>query len=238
MSFTEGRERKMNNDPATTPVTTSDPRRTLTRTAVLGAVALLGVGLSAVPASAHGSIVDPAARAYGCFERWGSDHLNPDMAQEDPMCWQAWQADPNAMWNWNGLYRDNVGGDHRGAVPDGTLCSGGQTQNGRYNAMDTVGAWETTPVGDDFTLHLHDGARHGADYFQVYVTREGFDPTTQALGWGDLELVEETGSYPTVEDIWIDVSVSGRTGHHIVYTVWQASHMDQSYYFCSDVDFS
>lgn len=226
----------MNTDPAT-PTTTPDLRRTLTRTAVLGAVTLLGLGLGAVPASAHGSIVDPAARAYGCFERWGDDHLNPDMEQEDPLCWEAWQADPNAMWNWNGLYREGVAGDHQGAIPDGTLCSGGQTWSGRYDAMDTVGEWRTTPVGEDFTLHLHDGAQHGADYFQVYVTEEGFDPTTQELGWGDLELVEETGSYPPVMDIEIDVSVSGRTGEHIVYTIWQASHMDQSYYFCSDVDF-
>ncbi len=28
------------------------------------------------------------------------------MVTEDPMCYQAWQADPNAMWNWNGLYRE------------------------------------------------------------------------------------------------------------------------------------
>ncbi|HEX8345316.1 MAG TPA: cellulose binding domain-containing protein, partial [Actinoplanes sp.] len=30
---------------------------------------------------------------------------------------------------------------------------------------------------------------------------------------------------------------SGRSGRAIVYTIWQASHLDQSYYFCSDVNF-
>jgi chitin-binding protein len=31
--------------------------------------------------------------------------------------------------------------------------------------------------------------------------------------------------------------VPGRSGRAIVYTIWQASHSDQSYYFCSDVSF-
>ncbi|WP_062214827.1 lytic polysaccharide monooxygenase [Streptomyces sp. NBRC 109706] len=190
-------------------------------------------------ASAHGSIVDPASRNYSCFDRWGSDHLNPDMAQEDPMCWQAWQDNPNAMWNWNGLYRENVGGNHQGAIPNGTLCSGGNTEGGRYDSLDAVGPWKTTDISSssNFTVELYDQASHGADYFQVYVTRQGFDPATQSLGWGNLELVETTGSYAPSQNISFDVSAPGRTGHHVVFTIWQASHLDQSYYLCSDVNF-
>ncbi len=37
--------------------------------------------------------------------------------------------------------------------------------------------------------------------------------------------------------IQIPANAPGRTGRHIVYTIWQASHLDQSYYLCSDVDF-
>ena len=106
------------------------------------------------PASAHGSVVDPASRSYSCWQRWGSDFQNPRMATEDPMCWQAWQADPQAMWNWNGLFREGVAGNHQGAIPDGQLCSGGHTQNGRYNALDTVGAWKTTPVVEQLPAAL------------------------------------------------------------------------------------
>src|SRR5262245_37090532 len=64
-------------------------------------------------AHAHGSTINPASRNYGCWKRWGSDFQNPAMATQDPMCWQAWQADPNAMWNWNGLYQDGVGGNYQ-----------------------------------------------------------------------------------------------------------------------------
>ncbi|MGO4423542.1 lytic polysaccharide monooxygenase, partial [Streptomyces sp. MCAF7] len=28
------------------------------------------------------------------------------------------------------------------------------------------------------------------------------------------------------------------TGRHVVYTIWQASHMDQTYFLCSDVNFT
>ncbi|MFC3994307.1 lytic polysaccharide monooxygenase [Nocardiopsis sediminis] len=200
-------------------------------------------------AAAHGSTIDPPSRNYGCWQRWGGDFQNPDMATEDPMCWQAFQADPQAMWNWNGLYREQVGGDHEGALPDGTLCSGGRTASGRYDAMDTPGAWQTTDVANDFTVTVHDQALHGADYYRVYVTRQGFDPTTDRLGWGDLELAGETGviapgeGAPSTEpdlngvSVEIDVSAPGRTGHHIVFMIWQASHFDQTFYGCSDVNF-
>ncbi len=90
-------------------------------------------------ASAHGSVIDPASRNYGCWQRWGSDFQNPAMAEQDPMCWQAWQADPNAMWNWNGLYRNGSAGNFQAVIPDGQLCNGGRTESGRYNSLDAVG---------------------------------------------------------------------------------------------------
>jgi chitin-binding protein len=162
------------------------------------------------------------------------------------MCWQAWQADPNAMWNWNGLFREGVAGNHQAAIPDGQLCSAGHTQSGRYNALDAIGNWTATPVGNSFDVRLFDGASHGADYIRVYVTKPGFDPVTQALRWSDLDLVSQIGNTPAAQwtpatggvQITLPVRLSGRTGRAMVYTIWQASHLDQSYYFCSDVNFS
>jgi lytic cellulose monooxygenase (C4-dehydrogenating) len=191
----------------------------------------------ATPALAHGSVTDPPSRNYGCWERWGDDHLNPNMAQTDPMCAQAWQANPNTMWNWNGLFREGVGGNHQAAVPDGQLCSGGLTQGGLYASLDKVGPWVAKSIPNNFQLTLTDGARHGADYMLIYITRQGFDPTTQPLTWGNLELVQRTGSYPTTGLYQAQVNAGNRTGRHVVYTIWQASHLDQPYYLCSDVIF-
>jgi lytic cellulose monooxygenase (C4-dehydrogenating) len=205
-------------------------------TVVVAAFTIVVIGRVG-PASAHGSVTDPPSRNYGCWERWGDDHLNPNMAQTDPMCAQAWQANPNTMWNWNGLYRENVGGNHQAVVPDGQLCSGGRTQGGLYGSLDAIGAWVAKPIPNNFTLTITDGARHGADYLLIYITKQGFDPTTQPLTWGSLELIQRTGSYPTTGLYQAQVNAGNRTGRHVVYTIWQASHLDQPYYLCSDVIF-
>jgi chitin-binding protein len=214
-------------------------------TAVL-ATALVVLLAPGSPASAHGNVLSPASRNYGCFERWGDKFQAPEMATEDPMCYQAWQADPQAMWNWNGLFREGVAGNHQAAIPDGQLCSAGKTQNGRYAAMDTVGDWKATNLANSFTLQLFDGARHGADYIRVYVSKPSYNPVTQALKWSDLELVKEVPNTPAAQwteqlsngvQMDIPVSAAGRSGRALVYTIWQASHLDQSYYFCSDVNF-
>jgi chitin-binding protein len=107
-----------------------------------------------------------------------------------------------------------------------------------------------TNVANDFTIRLLDQAKHGADYYRVYVTKQGFDALTTPLKWSDLDLVTETGRYlPGVGTeasengqggtmVEIPARAPGRTGRHIVFTLWQASHSDQSYYLCSDVNFN
>ncbi|MGP4113345.1 lytic polysaccharide monooxygenase auxiliary activity family 9 protein [Streptomyces sp. 4N509B] len=205
--------------------------------AVLAAATLLVTPWSTPTASAHGSTADPVSRNYACWQRWGSDFQNPAMAQEDPMCWQAWQHDTNAMWNWNGLYREGTGGNFQAFIPDNTLCSAGQTGDGRYNSMDNPGAWKTSQISTNFTVDVYDQARHGADYLHVYVTKQGYNAQTDALDWGDLELRQSTGRYAPGEHYTTNVSAPGRSGHHVVYTIWKASHADQIYFFCSDVTF-
>ncbi|PZF85050.1 lytic polysaccharide monooxygenase auxiliary activity family 9 protein, partial [Micromonospora endophytica] len=214
--------------------------------AAVAAVATLLLSTAlANPVSAHGSVANPVSRNYGCWQRWGGDFQNPRMATEDPMCWQAWQADPNAMWNWNGLYRDGVGGNHQAAVPNGQLCSGGRTENGRYRAMETPGAWRATSVANNFRLKFYDQASHGADYIRVYASRQGYDPLTTPLAWSHLELVGQIGNTPASQwqpetggvSIEVPVNAPGRTGRHVIFTIWQASHSDQAYYICSDVQF-
>ncbi|WP_432988751.1 lytic polysaccharide monooxygenase auxiliary activity family 9 protein [Dactylosporangium sp. CA-233914] len=190
------------------------------------------------PASAHGSVTDPPSRNYGCWARWGSDFQNPHMADTDPMCAQAWQANPNTMWNWNGLYREGVAGNHQAAIPDGQLCSGGRTQNGFYASLDTVGPWVAATKPNKFTMTLTDQAQHGADYLLIYITKQGFDPTTQPLTWNSLELIQRTGRYAPAPMYQADVDAGTRTGRHVMYVIWQASHLDQSYYLCSDIIFT
>ena len=210
--------------------------RVVTATLATGLLTAAGSAIIAGSATAHGAVSDPVTRAYDCNQRWQSPG-SPGMQAQDPMCYQAYQADPNAMYNWNGLFREGVAGRHQAAVPDGTLCSGGLTQGGRYAALDVPGRWNAVNKPNSFTLKLNDPSSHGADYLRIYITRQGFDPLTQRLTWGDLELVTETGRQAPTQTYTAQVNAGSRTGRHIVYTIWQASHLDQSYYACSDVVF-
>lgn len=196
--------------------------------------ALACVFVSTPTASAHGTIVNPATRAYQCWQTWGSHHMDPAMQQQDPMCWQAFQANPDTMWNWMSALRDGLGGNFQGSTPDGQLCSNALARN---NSLNTPGRWKTTNVGSNFTMQLYDQASHGADFFRVYVSKNGFDPTTQRLGWGNLDFIMQTGRYAPAQNISFNVQTSGYRGHHIVFTIWQASHLDQTYMWCSDVNF-
>ncbi|MCM4084631.1 lytic polysaccharide monooxygenase auxiliary activity family 9 protein [Paractinoplanes hotanensis] len=217
----------------------SRQKRSAVRGPVQALIALLALvaGLLAAPgaAQAHGTIVGPATRAYQCWQAWGSQHMNPAMQQQDPMCYQAFQANPDTMWNWMSALRDGLGGQFQARTPDGQLCSNGLTRN---NSLNQPGAWRTTNLGSNFSVKLYDQASHGADYFRVYVSKQGFNPATQSLGWGNLDFITQTGRYAPSQNISFNVSTSGYSGHHIVFVIWQASHLDQAYMWCSDVNFT
>jgi chitin-binding protein len=186
-------------------------------------------------AQAHGTIVSPASRAYQCWQTWGSNHTSAAMQQQDPMCYQAFQANPDTMWNWMSALRDGLGGQYQARTPDGQLCSNGLTRN---ESLNTPGAWKTTNVSSNFTVQLYDQASHGADHFRVYVSKQGFNPATQRLGWGNLDFITQTGRYAPAQNISFNISTSGYTGHHVLFVIWQASHLDQAYMWCSDVNFT
>ncbi len=198
-------------------------------------LAMVAALLPAVgPAHAHGTVVSPATRAYQCWKAWGNNHTNPAMQQQDPMCYQAFQANPDTMWNWMSALRDGLGGQFQARTPDGQLCSNGLSRN---NSLNQPGAWKRTSIGRSFTIRLFDQASHGADFFRVYVSKQGFNPATQRLGWGNLDFITQTGRYAPAQNISFNVSTNGYTGRHIVFVIWQASHLDQAYMWCSDVNF-
>ncbi|MDP9794459.1 chitin-binding protein [Catenuloplanes nepalensis] len=217
-----------------TPKSGQSGKRPAARALVLLLTVMAGLLPWAAPAQAHGTIVDPASRAYQCWKTWGSDHMNPAMQQQDPMCWQAWQANSDTMWNWMSALRDGLGGQFQARTPDGQLCSNGLTRN---DSLNRPGAWKTTRVSNNFTVHLYDQASHGADYFRVYVSKNSYNPATQALGWGHLDFITQTGRYAPATDITFNVNTSGYTGNHILFVIWQASHTDQAYMWCSDITF-
>ncbi|MCG8916601.1 lytic polysaccharide monooxygenase [Actinokineospora sp. PR83] len=211
-------------------------RRTALHIAVLLSVVASLLSFHQTRASAHGTVVDPPTRNYGCATRWSGPDA-PGMQEQDPMCHLAWHQSPDAMYNWNALYANNLGEDIEHVVPNGQICSAGRAEAGRYGPMDNPGPWRMTKVGSTFPVQVQDVARHGADYLKIYITKQGFDPATSTIGWNNLDFIKQTGRYPSQLDYRTEVNTSGYTGRHVVITVWKASHMDQKYFLCSDVDF-
>jgi chitin-binding protein len=207
--------------------------RTALGAAVL-ATSLIGVLAQAPTAAAHGTVIAPETRNYGCLQRWG--HTEPNESQ-DPMCYRTFHENPNAIGAWKAVYANNTGDNYKQVIPDGQICSAGGQGETNYRPLDRPGPWRMTDIGSNFTVDLYDEARHGADWLEVYVTKQGFNPEYQLIGWDDLELVKKTDRYPSQPHYVTDVSTSGYNGRHVVVTVWKASHMDQKYFLCSDVNF-
>ena len=172
--------------------------RTLVTALLAVTMALVAAIVTSQPASAHGSVTDPPDAQLRLLGAVGQQPPRPDHGAEGPHVLAGLEGRPERHVE---LERALPRGRRRqppgASIPNGQLCSGGRTQAPRYNALDAVGAWVAKGVPTSFTLTLTDSAKHGADYLRIYVTKAGFDPTTEAIGWDDLDLVKETGRYGT-----------------------------------------
>lgn len=130
----------------------------------------------------------------------------------------------------------DVAGRHRQRIPDGHLCSAGRH---KYAAFDAPGAdWPATPIQPGRqTFSYNAVAPHATQYFRLYLTKEGWDDS-RALRWDDLELIYDSGKRPAEARPTFDVDVPARTGHQLLYLVWQRSDSPEAFYSCADVRFS
>ncbi|BBC32085.1 hypothetical protein SGFS_033790 [Streptomyces graminofaciens] len=140
---------------------------------------------------------------------------------------------------WDNLRVAGVNGRDRQVVPDGQLCSGGLAA---YKGLDLArGDWPSTRLKPGATLELtyrstipHTGS------FKLYLTKPGYDPA-EPLKWSDLaDKPFATVTDPPLENGSYHFSAklpSDRSGHHVLYTIWQNTSTVDTYYSCSDVVF-
>ncbi|MEW9549788.1 lytic polysaccharide monooxygenase [Nonomuraea sp. NPDC050783] len=189
-----------------------------------------GVALATGPAGAHGALESPVSRAAACGATGAS-----------AACRAAAAVKGSALpGGWDDLRVANVGGRDRQVIPDGKLCSGGLPG---FRGLDLARKdWPATRVraGARFTFRYRGTIPHRGT-FRLYVTRPGYDPA-RPLRWSALE----REPFLTVRDPkLVDGSYvfkgrlpSGRTGRHLIYTIWQNSDTPDTYYSCSDVVFT
>ena len=221
-------------------------RRAVAAGSVLGPAMLAGALIMAVPASAHGAMMVPGSRTYLCWK----DGLSStgQIVPHNPACAAAVaQSGANSLYNWFAVLRSDGAGRTRGFIPDGELCSGGAVVydfSGYDLARDD---WPVTHLtsGADIEFRYNKWAAHPGT-FRTYITKDTWSPT-RTLGWDDLEDQPfysatdppSVGS-PGNEDAyyhWNARLPSGKSGRHIIYTVWQRSDSNETFYGCSDVVF-
>lgn len=145
----------------------------------LAAVAV--VGSIAADALAHGTIVD--SRVYLVRKAGANANLMG-----------AWT---DAMYDWAANSRNfpdyaAPGFAYSNYIADGAISSAGQNDgtNGHldFSKVNNPGLWPTTAVnaGTNFAQKWVAPAPHDPSYFDVWITKQGFDPATQSMGWNDL----------------------------------------------------
>lgn len=220
------------------------------RKAALGAVtamtALAATLLTVLPASAHGATMVPGSRTYLCYK----DGLTPtgEIRPNNPACAAAVaQSGPNSLYNWFAVLRSDGAGRTRGFIPDGKLCSGAATVY-NFSGFDLArDDWPLTHLtsGAQLQFRFNKWAAHPGS-FRTYITKDSWSPT-RPLAWDDLEdqpfdtaVDPPSVGSPGTESAyyyWNARLPSGKSGRHIIYTVWQRSDSNETFYNCSDVVF-
>jgi predicted carbohydrate-binding protein with CBM5 and CBM33 domain len=207
-------------------------RRIVVRTAaaLLAGGCAMAAGLApALPAFAHGAPTQPISRTAACA---GGGSRTGTTA-----CKAALEANGQSFDTFDDLRVPNVDGNDRAEVPDGKLCSGGLD---RFKGLDIARTdWPSTTLSAGGTVNVvykapipHDGS------FRVYLTKQGYNPA-KPLKWSDLGSKPFlTVRKPTLRDGAYRFSgklPSDRTGHHVLYTIWQTTSTPDTYYSCSDL---
>ncbi|MBQ1030534.1 lytic polysaccharide monooxygenase [Micromonospora sp. C97] len=214
--------------------------------ALLTAAVTLALGAVAVasgPAAAHGAAMTPGSRTYLCWQDGRSQ--TGEIRPNNPACAAAVaQSGANSLYNWFSVLRSDAGGRTTGFIPDGQLCSGGNSGFRGYDLPRTD--WPLT--------HLTAGARldfkysnwaHHPGTFYFYVTKDSWSPT-RALAWSDLEQPFLTVTNPPQRGsvgsndghyYFSGNLPSGKSGRHIIYSRWVRSDSQENFFGCSDVTF-
>ncbi|MEU6084620.1 lytic polysaccharide monooxygenase [Streptomyces sp. NPDC047108] len=205
--------------------------RALAAAALIGSAPVLLLTVGAGPAWAHGAPTDPVSRVAACGREGGT--------AGSAACVAAARASGGgaAFKEWDNLRVPNVAGRDRRMIPDGKLCSAGIDA---YEGLDLPRAdWpaDRLRAGKPFNLTYASTIPHKGT-FSVYLTKAGYDPR-QPLTWGDLDAKPFlTAKDPALRDGAYRLRgelPAGRTGRHLMYTVWRNTDTPDTYYSCSDV---
>jgi predicted carbohydrate-binding protein with CBM5 and CBM33 domain len=215
------------------------------------AAALLAVGVGVVlmptSASAHGTMMTPGSRTWMCYKdgKTSTGEIRPI----NPACAAAVaQSGTTSLYNWFAVLRSDGAGRVNGFLQDGQLCSGGTGGPYDFTGYNLArNDWPQTHLtaGSTIEIDYNDWAKHPGT-FSLYITKDGYDPT-KPLAWSDLDPTPFSQVVnppalggPGTDDghyYWNATLPSGKSGKHLIYSVWARSDSAETFYGCSDVTF-
>ncbi|RRS09837.1 hypothetical protein EAG18_04995 [Pseudoalteromonas sp. J010] len=130
-------------------------------------------------------------------------------------------------------------------VPDGTLCSAGDTNK---KGMSVVSPhWQRTTIEPNaqntVAISFRATTPHNPSFWQIFLTKPSYDGNTMPLKWSDLELINEFDNIDFVVDpegkrfYKMEINIpAGREGEAVLYTRWQRNDAGgEGFYNCSDI---
>lgn len=191
------------------------------------------MAMAPTTASAHGSMIDPPSREYGCF-KFDTPWNNPKYSGCKNI------SDHVGSWQSNAIL--GVRSNHKDFIRDGRLCAGGKEG---WRELDGNHEWHTTVITPDANGRAQfkylQTAAHPSSYFKTYISKDSYDPK-RGLRWDDLELIGDSGKLPAPANNSVtplDVKIPAHfTGKRVIYSVWQRDPNDnaEGFYACSDVE--
>ena len=211
-------------------------------------LALGGIIFLALPASAHGAMLIPGSRTFLCYE----DGITStgQIVPHNPACAAAIaNSGPTPLYNWFavGNRSGTTSGETVGFIPDGKLCSGNSNYYD-FSGFDLANPnWPKTHLtaGSTMEVRFNKWAAHPGT-ISLYITKDGWDPT-KPLTWSEIDPTpfSTVTQPPSVGDpgsinsyyYWNATLPAGKTGYHVIYSVFARTDSTETFYGCSDVVF-
>ena len=211
-------------------------------------LALGGIIFLALPASAHGAMLIPGSRTFLCYE--DGITATGQIVPHNPACAAAIaNSGPTPLYNWFavGNRSGTTSGETVGFIPDGKLCSGNSNYYD-FSGFDLANPnWPKTHLtaGAAMEVRFNKWAAHPGT-ISLYITKDGWDPT-KPLTWSEINPTpfSTVTQPPSVGDpgsinsyyYWNATLPAGKTGYHVIYSVFARTDSTETFYGCSDVIF-
>ena len=198
--------------------------------------------ISSLPVSAHGYLSSPAARQVSCYDDGGYWSTNgtdiPNAA-----CKAAFDESGTTQF----IQKNEIAklvSDYNNmdavklAVPDGEICSAGDSSKSGLNLPHADWKKSTVQVSAENTIAVEHiaTAPHNPSFRQFYLTKESYD-ASQPINWDDLELIHvDDYTVMAKNNTFIIPVPAGRSGDAVLVSRWQRyDPAGEGFYNCADI---